>query len=131
MQVAELHEYFQAQLNDIRDVVKSFGQLPVAFEKAKGTSRELNAAVARALKLWRSQIGVFRKIEGHCARMLKLTNVGFNRSPEKPLTELATKLVDTVEMMAERATNGVAKKDAQEKVVEMRKMLREVERQPH
>jgi hypothetical protein len=120
LQVAELHEYFQAQLKDVRDVANVFGRFPPAFERLRGTSQELNAALARQATIWRTEVAVLRKIEGHCAHMVKLTQAGFERALEKPLMELASKLVETAEMMAKDTNDEAAK----EKVRQLRTMAR-------
>ncbi len=121
LQVAELHEYFQAQLKDVREVASGLSRLPPAFGKAKGTSRELNAALDRSLSMWRQQVEVLRKLQEHCARMVKQTRAGFERALEKPLMELASVLVKTVETMAE----GVTDELAMEKVNKVRELARE------
>jgi hypothetical protein len=110
LQVAELHEYFQAQLKDVREVANVFGKFPPAFETLRGTSQELNAALTRQASIWRTEVAVLRKIEGHCARMVKLTQAGFERALEKPLKQLASSLVETAEIMA-KDTNDEGMKE--------------------
>jgi hypothetical protein len=120
LQVAELYEYFQAQLKDIREVTNAFSQFPPTFAKAKGTSRTLNAALDRALGIWNSEIEVLRKIEGHCAHMVKLTQAAFERVIEKPLKQLASTLVETAEMMVKDTTS----EELKQQVRDLRSMAR-------
>jgi hypothetical protein len=123
LQIAELFEYFQAQLKDIREITNALSQFPPTFSQVKGTSRELNAAIDRAVRVWKTQIDVLRKLEGHCARMVRLTRAGFERIIEKPLKKLASALVETVETIVEREEHLDPK--LQDTVDKMREIAKE------
>jgi hypothetical protein len=100
-QLAGLHEYFTYQLRDIRDITNVFDKFPPAFERARGVSQELTAAINRQASIWRSQAVIMRRVEAHCIRMVKATQESFDRSILKASQELLAVLQDIVKRMSE------------------------------
>ncbi|MDT4954133.1 MAG: hypothetical protein QOJ02_2271 [Acidobacteriota bacterium] len=98
-QLAGLHEYFQAQLNDIHKLANTIAKLPPIFKQVRGVSQDSTAAVNRLMDSWKLQIEIMRKVEGHCARMVKLTQSHFDRSLKKASLELVSALRSLVKTM--------------------------------
>ncbi|HVS80150.1 MAG TPA: hypothetical protein VHE60_00280 [Pyrinomonadaceae bacterium] len=99
VQLAGLHEYFEAQLKDVRDIANSLSKLAPAVEQFKGVSQDCTAAINRQASIWRSQVDILRKVEGHCARMVKMTQAYFDRAILNASEELLSTLVDLIKLM--------------------------------
>lgn len=97
MQLAGLHEYFQSQLIDIRDITNVYSELPPVFERTRGVSQDTTAAMNRLIHVWRTQIAIMRRLEGHCARMVKATQSYFDRALLKASKELLTSLESVIQ----------------------------------
>jgi type I site-specific restriction endonuclease len=99
-QLAGLHEYFKEQLKDVREVANLLAKFPPTFERARGISQDLTATINRQTTIWRAEVAVMRKVETHCARMVKATQDYFDRSILKASQELLSTLQDIVKLMA-------------------------------
>src|SRR5207302_8902554 len=81
---------------DIRDIANVLGQFPPMYERAKGVSQDLTAAINRHATIWRFQVRILRKLEGHCARMVKVTQDYFDRALLTAVEELLASPVDVI-----------------------------------
>jgi hypothetical protein len=100
VQLAGLHEYFECQLKDIREIANALGPLPPALERVRGHSQESTAAINRLLSVIRSQIAILRRVEGHCARMVRSTNSKFEHAFKKAAQPLLDSLQEIVRLMS-------------------------------
>jgi len=99
MQLANLREYFECQLKDIREVANALAPLSPALEGVRGHSRESTAAINRLLSVIKAQTITLRRVEGHCARMVKQTEANFDRSLLKATKPLLESLVEIIRLM--------------------------------
>lgn len=104
LQLAGLHEYFEAQLKDVRKLAIAMSKLPPEYEKARGVSQDSTAAINRLVSTWKTQIRVMRRLEGHCARMVGLTQKYFDRALLQASRELAAAVRDIVKSMARKTS---------------------------
>lgn len=98
--LAGLHDYFEAQLKDVHTLANSMIRLPRAFARVRGTSQDSTAAINRQVSLWQAQIAIMRRVEGHCARMVKLTETYFERAILGAAWELVATLRKSVNLIA-------------------------------
>jgi hypothetical protein len=100
--LAGLHEYFQAQLKDIHKLANTIAKLPPIFRQVRGVSQDSTAAVNRLMDSWKLQIEIMRKVEGHCARMVRQTESYFDRALKEASQELLTSLRSLMKTMKQR-----------------------------
>jgi hypothetical protein len=107
-------EYFEAQLKAIREDRNDLKLLPAEISHFKGFSQDLDAAFNRQSSCLKSYSEILRKLEGHCARMVKLTEARQDRAILKPLTKLNSILIGTLEFAAEQENSDELRKQARE-----------------
>jgi hypothetical protein len=99
VRLSNLHEYFKWQLSDIREMVNAISPISSTFEGARGHSQESTAAINRFLGVMKIQSAALRRIEGHCARMVKLSEEKFDRAISKVTQPLLESLGQLMKLM--------------------------------
>ena len=94
------NRYFKEQLLQLRDDSKDLPELLRVFREFKGYSQVLTAASNRHFDLWKSRTATIKKLELHCARMVKLTEVSRDDVLAKTLKAQATNFPEAVESMS-------------------------------
>lgn len=102
LRLAGLHYYFEDQLKDVRELANGLSELPPIYEKMKGVTQDSTAAINRQVGIWKSQVVIMRRVEGHCARMAKLTENYFERGLKKISKEMAATLQTMLELLKQK-----------------------------
>lgn len=120
-------EYFEAQRKELREAANALTVLPKALQDFRGLSQDLTAAINRMSACMRTWNETLRKLEGHCARMVKLAATRrdrvIDRQIVKPLKQIASSLIGTIETMAEKHDSD----ELREQAHRLREMERQVE----
>jgi hypothetical protein len=120
-------EYFEFQLKEIREAANTLAGLPKALQDFRGLSQNLTAAINRMSACMRTWNETLRKLEGHCARMVKLAETRrdrvIDRQIVRPLKQINSSLITIVEKMAETEDSD----ELREQAHHLREMEKQVE----
>jgi len=119
------HEYFKQQAAELGEATSVMPEFLKVFPQLRQVSQDLAVACDRQSMCWRSRTDVMIKLQKHCAKMAKLAAVRRDRAIDrkiiKPLKQMTSGLIGTVEMLAQKHDNDELREQAHH--------LREIEKQ--